>query len=165
MDSIFEYVIIISIIWSFVSSFLSKKKKAQQANEASTSESEPEFNPQLINDLSNLLKSKVSEVKIDSQEIQKKAFTERKEKREFVKREFKSDIKKRDSQNKRLNNITIDSTEDSFLHHTQHVPDDIQVHKDFVIPHPVIGNLNAERIREAFILKEIIDKPVAMRHR
>jgi len=25
--------------------------------------------------------------------------------------------------------------------------------------------LNAERIREAFILKEIIDKPVAMRHR
>ncbi len=165
MDSLFEYVIILSIIWSFISSYLSKKKKAQKANEISISENEPEFNTQLIDEISTLLKPKEADLTIDSSPLQMKANFPKKEKREFVKREFKSDIKKRTSKNKRLNTISIDTMEDSFLHHVQHIPDDIQVHTELLMPHPVIGNLNAERIREAFILKEIIDKPVALRTR
>jgi hypothetical protein len=131
MDSIFEYVIILSIIWSFISSYISKKKKAAaQADQTRVSENESEFNSELINDLSNLLKSKSTDVKIDSPTTPMHAFTQKKEKREFVKREFKSDIKKRASKNTRLKNISIESTEDSFLHHTQHVLDEIQVDKD-----------------------------------
>ena len=97
MDSLFEYVIILSIIWSFISSYLSKKKKAQKANEISISENEPEFNTQLIDEISTLLKPKEADLTIDSSPLQMKANFPKKEKREFVKREFKSDIKKRTS--------------------------------------------------------------------
>ena len=91
MDSIFEYVIILSIIWSFISSYISKKKKAAaQADQTRVSENESEFNSELINDLSNLLKSKSTDVKIDSPTTPMHAFTQKKEKREFefIKDEF-----------------------------------------------------------------------------
>jgi hypothetical protein len=163
MDSLFEYIIIIAIFWSFISSFISKKKKTDANAFTSNSDSSQEFNSELINDLTNLLKSSNVSRSVESTKVDLVAKPSIKRNAAFNK-EFKGDIRKRESQNKRLKSIKIEET-DSFLHHTQHVLDENEVQTETILVPAVIGNLNAQRIREAFILKEIIDKPVALRNR
>lgn len=174
MDSIFETIVIISVIWSIISSITSKKKQNQKN---STSETDIETEENLLKDLNNLIQSIKSDVNPNTPSIPYTTPTiqERKPtefhspivaKPKSQGKNFKSEVIRRKSHNKRLDKIKID--EFDYNNHA-HLPHEKPSSKTIPSPkktiHPVIDKLNSQTLLEGIILTEILNKPLSLRNK
>lgn len=174
MDNFVEIAIILSVIWSVISSIREKNKKKQQSNMAeSNTVQEPEL--EFLTDLTKLFQASVespqkslAHEKQEFVEPVKQSKTSKLPQKKSKRMEFHKHISSRKSTNSRLAAVKIDEFSypeqdkdlTSVIYSSESIEDQLSRQQ-----HSPLAKLDASTLSNTILLNEILNKPLALRNR